>query len=83
MLIDNRNNMEHDLYKAMCIIAKGTTLKLEKRQHTELSDLVLRKHPQLASFYNSPGTALMDLAVHKIEIVTRFQNVMVLTINNG
>jgi nitroimidazol reductase NimA-like FMN-containing flavoprotein (pyridoxamine 5'-phosphate oxidase superfamily) len=81
MLIDDRSNRREDIAEATAVTAAGTAAAVsgEKKKHLEM--LFLAKHPHLESFVAAPSTVLVSLDVDRYFIVTRFQDVTELDMN--
>ncbi len=80
LLIDNRSNKVADFHSAMAVTATGWAAEIPDQDKVDYLKLFLSKHPHLEDFVMSPGCALLRVCVEKYYIVTRFQNVMVFTI---
>lgn len=76
ILIDNRSQTPEDLSRAEAVTLVGTVRPVRTgARKEEYSKLFSDKHPQLASFINEPGTALMAVVIEQAIHVTRFQDV--------
>ena len=80
VLIDNRTNQYRDFSEAVAVTALGTAGEVAKEGHGErLMKLYVGRHPHLEGFVRSETCALMSVTVEKYIIVSRFQNVMELS----
>lgn len=76
MVVDNRENLTRDFYKAMAVTAIGRATEIESHEAQALTALYLNKHPYLQNFLASPSCALVKIRVEKYSLVRRFQEVM-------
>jgi len=83
MLIDNRSNQETDLREAMATTATGSATVAVGDERGRLREMLLTRHPHLASFVASPGCAIVRVDVDTYHTVTRFQNVYELHLDSG
>jgi len=75
LLVDNRGRGEADFHDAAAVTAYGAAREVDKEQRKDLADLYLEKHPYLVDFINSSSCALVNLVVERYSLVTNFQNV--------
>ncbi len=75
LLIDNRCNDSADYRNAVAISAQGTVHEVDVDRRTELLNLYLGKHPRLRDFVTAADCALLQLDVECYYVVSRFQNV--------
>jgi heme iron utilization protein len=83
LLIDNRSNDETDLQQAAAVTVLGTCAEARGEERSTLSDWFLNRHPAMADFVRSPGCAVMKVDVRFYYLVTRFQNVIELHLEDG
>jgi len=83
IFVDNRSNDVADLYRVTGVTISGTAEVPSGFDREEMLRLYLRKHPQMEEFARSPNSALVRVKVRKYDVVTEFQNVMVLEIEGG
>jgi nitroimidazol reductase NimA-like FMN-containing flavoprotein (pyridoxamine 5'-phosphate oxidase superfamily) len=83
LLIDNRSNDEVDLQQAAAVTVLGACVEAQGDERTTLSERFLARHPAMAEFVRSPGCAVMKVDVHSHYLVTRFQNVIELHVQDG
>jgi len=81
MLVDSRSNQDSDFHNAIAVTAMGTAREVDDREREHFLKLYLRKHPYLQEFIGSPTCALLRVRVDKYYMVSRFQNVMELHVN--
>jgi len=79
MLIDSRSNQASDISHAMAATATGTTEDVSKEE-VQYKKFYLSKHPHLEEFIDSPSTAFIKLNVEHYYVVSKFQEVMELHI---
>jgi len=83
LLIDDRSNNEKDFHDAQAVTVMGTVDGIEPdASQNELATLYLSKHPYLEEFLRSPSTAFISISVRSFYLVSRFQEVMELHIQN-
>jgi heme iron utilization protein len=80
LLIDNRSNRVSDFHEAMAVTAIGRAVEVLGPEKDNLLKVYLAKHPHLEDFVMSPTCALMQVEVERYYVVSRFQHVMVLHI---
>jgi nitroimidazol reductase NimA-like FMN-containing flavoprotein (pyridoxamine 5'-phosphate oxidase superfamily) len=76
MLIDNRTNHPRDFSQATAVTVLGEASEVPNSHRDGLLQLHIIKHPYLEAFIRAPSSALMELSIHKIILVTRFQRVV-------
>ena len=83
LLIDDRSNRQNDFHdaKAVTVLGSADQIDLETPQE-DLAMLYLKKHPYLEGFLRSPSTAFISISVSSYYLVSRFQEVMELHIND-
>lgn len=74
-LVDDRSNSESDFQKAVAVTARGTISEVKSRDKERFLKLYLSKHPHLEDLATSPSCALLRMKVDVYYIVTQFQNV--------
>jgi uncharacterized pyridoxamine 5'-phosphate oxidase family protein len=79
MMMDNRENRPSDFAEAMAATAVGGVEALAGNALAEPQKIFLQKHPHLAEFLAAPETALVRLNVSAYYVVTRFQDVVELS----
>ena len=83
LLIDNRSNMEKDFHDAKAVTVMGVAQEqAADGPGKKLAALYLEKHPYLDAFLRAPTTAFISIAVQRYYLVSRFQEVMELHIQN-
>ena len=83
LFVDNRSNDVADLYRVTGVTISGTAEVPSGPDREAMLRLYLRKHPHMEEFARSPNSALVRVKVRKYDVVTEFQNVMVLEIEGG
>ncbi len=81
LLVDNRSNQEEDFHRAIAVTAKGRAYEVEDSEREECLHRYVSRHPYLEEFVSSPTCALVRIDVDKYFVVSRFQNVQILEIN--
>ena len=82
MLIDNRCNDETDLEKATAVTVLGSCRETQGEHRSALASQFLERHPSMADFVKSPDCALMEEKVFSYYLVTRFQHVIELKLQD-
>lgn len=76
ILIDNRSQTPEDLSRAEAVTLVGTARPVRAgAKRREYGKIFSEKHPQLITFINDPGTALIAVVIEQAIHVTRFQDV--------
>lgn len=83
LLIDNRTNSINDFHEAEALTVLGKTEIIEESDRSEFQILYLNRHPYLEKFLTSPSTAFLKINVYHYLLVSRFQNVMEYTVQDG
>ena len=76
MLIDSRANTSHDFKDARALTVLGKAGLEEGPERPKFILHYLEKHPYLEEFVNNPNCGFMRLDVHKYILVSRFQEVL-------
>jgi nitroimidazol reductase NimA-like FMN-containing flavoprotein (pyridoxamine 5'-phosphate oxidase superfamily) len=79
MVVDSRTNQRVDFKRAVAVTATGIVEETESTERDHLLKLYLSKHPHLKKFATSPTCALLRIKVDTYYVVKRFQDVMVLS----
>jgi general stress protein 26 len=75
-LIENTGNKPSDTFEAVVATGTGRVCELDGVEKSAALERYLTKNPQLKDFVSSPSCALLQLAVEKYQVVTRFQEVV-------
>lgn len=76
ILLDNCSQHTDDLRNAQAITLLGTAKEVKTgARKAEYRTLLAGRHPELASFIDDPGTALIAVAIRQAVYVARFQDV--------
>jgi nitroimidazol reductase NimA-like FMN-containing flavoprotein (pyridoxamine 5'-phosphate oxidase superfamily) len=76
LVVDNRPQHPDDMMKVEALTATGRTTEIERgTRFDQYSELLTRRHPQLASFVRASSCALLRIDVFRFFHVTRFQEV--------
>jgi len=75
MLIDNRTNDSVDFQRALAVTVLGEAREIQEHERKSPLALFLRRHPTLEPFCLSPSTSLMEIVVHRYILVTQFEEV--------
>lgn len=80
LLVDNRSNQEADIRQAIAVTIIGTASEVVQDRRGDLQRLYLGKHPHMKTFLDAQDTALIHIDVETYYMVSRFQNVTMLTL---
>jgi len=75
ILVDSRSNSISDFHRAAAVTAIGPTEEITGAARKKSRDLYVSRHPHLADFVDSPGSALINLEVSTYILVRDFQRV--------
>jgi general stress protein 26 len=81
LLIDNRTNCIRDFRDAVAITALGKATVVVGAEKEQLSSVYLAKHPHMTGFIRTPNQALLKVEVSKYILVSHFQRVLELNID--
>ncbi|MGM0599393.1 MAG: pyridoxamine 5'-phosphate oxidase family protein [Candidatus Rifleibacteriota bacterium] len=81
MLIDNRQNLGSDFSNAAALTVMGTVKKSGEEEINKGRNLLIKRHPELKTFLNSPTCRIVKIMVSKYSLVLRFQEVSELEIS--
>lgn len=76
LLLDDRNDTPSDFVDGAAATFVGKARELTGEERSEALGRFLSRHPHLEDFATAPTTALFSVQVHRIVLVTRFQNVV-------
>jgi hypothetical protein len=79
LFFDNRTNQKRDLHEVHGIAALGETRELRGADRGTYEELYLAKYPELTEFVAT--SALIAMRVTRYDVVHRFQNVVVLPLD--
>lgn len=77
--IDDRRARKEELMEVSGLEAQGRVRELLDRERDDYRAIYLARHPDMASFVDAPGSALMRLEVERYDMVDHFQHVLVLS----
>jgi uncharacterized protein YhbP (UPF0306 family) len=80
LFVDNRSNGAADLNTVTGVTIGGSADVPSGSDREAMLRLYLRKHPYMEEFARSPDTALVRVKVKRYDVVTEFQRVTVLEI---
>lgn len=76
ILIDTRTNTDKDYMSAESLTVLGQAIPLRRgKRWLELAGILIKKHPAIRTFINSPETVLIFLKITRCIHVTKFQTV--------
>jgi heme iron utilization protein len=80
LLVDNRSNEVADIREAMAVTIIGRAWAVSDSERSGWDCVYLEKQPHMKEFLCSPSTALIKVDVESYLLVSRFQNVTILSI---
>jgi len=78
--VDDRRENREELMQVVGIEATGQAVELAGEEKQAYRSILVAKHPQMAGFVDSPGSALVRIAVKAYDVVDHFQHVLVLPV---
>jgi uncharacterized pyridoxamine 5'-phosphate oxidase family protein len=75
IIIDDRENRPDDFQRVTSLTVLGTAQEAENGERKLLMDFLLEKHPHLSEFVRSDDTAIIQVSVNWLYIVTDFERV--------
>jgi len=82
LVVDDRSNDERDFSRAAAVTASGEAREVGGDERALLLEVFLAKHPYLKEFVSSPSAAFLKINVRSYSIVTRFQDVRELEVED-
>ena len=82
LLVDDRSHGEEDFHQATVVTARGRALEIPVEKSSLLLNLFLQHHPYLKNFVQSPTSVLLGVQVESYAVVSRFQNVLILNLDD-
>jgi general stress protein 26 len=79
--VDDRRENREEFMQVVGIEAAGQAAELAGDEKQAYRSILLAKHPQMASFVDSPDSALIRVAVKEYDVVDQFQHVRVLPVD--
>ncbi len=76
--IDDRRASGKEIMETSGLEARGRVRELRGPERGGYRDIYVARHPDMASFADAPGSALMRLTVERYDMVEHFQHVLVL-----
>lgn len=76
LIIDNRDEKSSDFNETTSITVIGTARDIIGPERDENAALLLKRHPSLTDFVNSPECAVIRVDVDKIYVVSEFESVV-------
>ncbi|HAE22939.1 MAG TPA: pyridoxamine 5'-phosphate oxidase family protein [Spirochaetaceae bacterium] len=78
--IDDRRARKEEIMDVSGLEAQGRVRELLGREREDYRGIFLARHPDMASFVDAPGSALMRLSIERYDMVDHFQHVLVLSV---
>ncbi|MBE0525336.1 MAG: pyridoxamine 5'-phosphate oxidase family protein [Candidatus Thorarchaeota archaeon] len=76
LIIDDRDAKASDFNDTTSITMVGTARDVKGNGRDQYAALLLRRHPKLVDFVNSPDCAVICVEIDKIYIVSEFESVV-------
>ena len=76
LLIDSRSNQQTDFHEAAAVTIIGEAKETTDNERARYAPILIKRHPYLENFVNSPTTALFNIEVKHYIMVSHFQKVM-------
>ena len=76
LIVDNRDAKASDFNETTSITMIGTAQDIQGESRNRYAGLLLKRHPTLSDFVNSPDCAVLRVEVDKIYIVSEFESVV-------
>jgi nitroimidazol reductase NimA-like FMN-containing flavoprotein (pyridoxamine 5'-phosphate oxidase superfamily) len=76
LIIDNRDEKSSDFNETTSITVLGTAQDIMGPEREEYAANLLKLHPSLTDFVNSPDCAVIRVDVEKIYVVSEFESVI-------
>lgn len=81
LFIDNRTNDPTDITNKIGATVEGRAKEIPAANREQVAAFFLEKNAYLTQFVNDPNTALIGVNVSRYHIVTDFQDVMILNVD--
>jgi general stress protein 26 len=81
LFIDNRTNDPTDITNKIGVTVEGTAAEIEVKGREQTKSFFLAKNSYLKEFVNAPNTALIAVKVLRYRIVSHFQDVVILNVD--
>jgi len=81
--IDDRRASGKEIMDASGVEAQGRVRELRGKERDDYRAIYVARHPDMASFADAPGSALMLLDVERYDMVDHFQHVLVLRLGDS
>lgn len=78
ILVDNRSNTEADFEEGIAVTVLGDAHELHGAEKEAFREKYISRYPHLEEFVTSPTCAMLRVDIRQFNIVSRFQNVMIL-----
>ncbi|MFW9843822.1 MAG: pyridoxamine 5'-phosphate oxidase family protein [Candidatus Thorarchaeota archaeon] len=76
LIVDNRDAKDSDFNETTSITMIGTAEDIRVNGREKYAELLLKRHPSLTDFVNSPNCAVIRVMIDKIYIVSEFESVV-------
>ncbi len=83
LLVHNSSNQTTDTRQSMAVTITGTATEVAPDRLKSARDIYLTKQPHMSDFTMSSNTAIVEITVNRYDIVTHFQDVTILEIQNN
>ena len=76
LIVDNRDSKNSDFNDTTSITLVGTAVDVQGEERGRYATLLLKRHPTLTEFVNSPDCAVIRVELDKMYIVSEFESVV-------
>lgn len=81
LLIDNTMNQPTDVTEAISVTIQGTVIDTKGAKRVQYSNLLAERHPEIKDFVKGTDTAIMQVTIEKMYVVSNFESVELLDFN--
>lgn len=81
LLIDNTMNQPTDVNEAVSVTIQGTVIDIKGAKRIQYSNLLAERHPKIKDFVKDTDTAIMQVTIKKMYVVSNFESVELLDFN--
>jgi nitroimidazol reductase NimA-like FMN-containing flavoprotein (pyridoxamine 5'-phosphate oxidase superfamily) len=76
LMIDDRDKQESDFGNTTSITVIGSAEDTVNQPHERYASLLIKRHPELTDFVNSPDCAVIRVKVDTVYVVSEFESVV-------
>lgn len=83
LLVHNSSNQTTDIRQSIAVTISGKAGEVSPDRLEASRDIYLANQPHMSDFARAPNTAIIEITVNRYDIVTHFQDVTILEIQNN